>query len=230
MRQLHIACIGLLLACAGLTAAFTLPAVTAPAHAEGEPPTTAGATTTAPGESTSGSTTTTTVSTTVATQTSSSPPPPRDASEWHVVREPLTVPVPPAAQPQQTPTGSLTASSQAELPHPSPARSPVNKGKPFARARNVGTTRPDRARETGSVLAADRVVGSAGGAQTYASILILTTLALAIACFALVSVPNPYVPVRSAAWFVSERSTSMTAMGVVFLLVAAAVLLVATAR
>lgn len=192
-------------------------------RAEGEP-TTTGPTT---GDTT---TTTTTAETTTTAPTTTTPrpsPAPPKPPGWHLVREPKTVraSIPVAAQ---APT--VATSTPATAPGGADAGSKPNRAhRPQRKPRSSDAVAPprrnSRPQQPGGVLAAQSASASAAaGWEEYASLLIVTALALAIGCFAVVSIPAPYVRWRPAAWFVPQRSLSVTTGGVLFLLAAAALL------
>jgi hypothetical protein len=59
------------------------------------------------------------------------------------------------------------------------------------------------------------------GSTGYAALLIVLSLAMAIACFAIAAVPARRVPWRPAAIFVADRQVDLTALGLALLTAAA---------
>jgi hypothetical protein len=160
------------------------------------------------------------------TSTTTSPPPaPPGAFGWEIAGNQRTAGVKPPAPP---------ASSSIITTAPAPARvvtattAAVQKPRPAHRLKPARTkktppattTRVVRPRRTGAVLAA-HTTGRPGGA--YASVLMVATLSLAIACFALGSMPAPRVRWRRGAAFVADRRLDVTVAGFLSLLAAAVV-------
>lgn len=166
-----------------------------PAHAEGEPPPT----------------------TTEPTTTMVAPPPaPEGSFGWElagkapVPRAKPVVPSPSTGTPTPVVTTTTTANSS-----PRPVR-PRVKPKPQEKTASpvLHVIRP---RRTGAVLGSETT--GAGDSATF--VLTVAALSLAIACFALGSLPSAQVRWRRGAAFIAYRRTDVTVVGFVCLVAAA---------
>jgi hypothetical protein len=167
-----------------------------PAHAEGEPPPT----------------------TTEPTTTMVAPPPaPEGSFGWELAGKPPVrheKPVVPSPS-TGTPTPAVTTTTTTASSSPRPVRprvKPKPRQKPASPVPHV--VRP---RRTGAVLAAETT--GAGDSATF--VLTVAALSLAIACFALGSLPSAQVRWRRGAAFVAYRRTDVTVVGFVCLVAAA---------
>lgn len=175
------------------------------AHAEGEPP----PTTTEP--------TTTTVA---------PPPAPEGSFGWELAGKPPVrrakpvVPSPSTGIPAPVVTTTTTAISS-----PRPVRRPHVKPR---RRQNQASPAPHvvRPRRTGAVLTET----TGGSRESYAFALTVAALSLAIACFAVGSMPAAQVRWRRGAAFIAYRRTDVTVVGFVCLVAAAIVYALAQDR
>lgn len=173
------------------------------AHAEGEPPPT----------------------TTEPTTTTAAPPPaPEGSFGWELAGKPPVrhekpvVPSPSTGTPTPVVTTTATASSS-----PRPVRLRV-KPKPQQQQASP-VPHVVRPRRTGAILGAET---TGGDSATF--VLTVAALSLAIACFALGSVPTAQVRWRRGAAFIAYRRTDVTVVGFVWLVAAAIVYALAQNR
>lgn len=164
-----------------------------------------------------------TTTTTDATTTTVPTVVPEGSYGWELVRPQAgrrPKPAAPAATPVVTPT--TPTPTVGTTPASTPGRAHRAKPRPVRPHRAGRTVRVVKPRRTGAVLAARTTAERA----TYASLLILAALSLAIACFTVGATPAARVRWTAAAHFVAYRSTQATIVGAVCL--AAALLLVLT--
>jgi hypothetical protein len=124
---------------------------------------------------------------------------------------------------RSTPTSSAAATRPRAKAVPRKARPKPTAKRPKPTAKREAALPkveiPETTRASVDFLPRAKVAQS--GSFDIVSLLIISGLALAIACFAVAVIPAASVPWRPAAIFVSERHVDMTVIGFVLLLAAA---------